>query len=292
MRVAIYGRPINTNQVELAESVIKVLTEAGSSVLIHEPYFHFLKTNLPQLRVHPVFLTHEDLKDQADFLFSIGGDGTLLDTIFLVKDAGIPVIGVNAGRLGFLSGITRDTLLQAVNSLVQGHYSLDARSLIRLESNHPLFERQNIALNEFTIHKKETSSMITIHTYLNGEYLNSYWADGIIISTPTGSTGYSLSCGGPIVVPQSENLVITPIAPHNLNVRPIIVSDKNVISLEVEGRSQHFMATLDSRSETIDSTYQVAIRKESYSVNLIRFSNENFLRTLRSKLNWGLDSRN
>ena len=167
-----------------------------------------------------------------------------------------------------------------------------ARSLIRLESNHPLFERQNIALNEFTIHKKETSSMITIHTYLNGEYLNSYWADGIIISTPTGSTGYSLSCGGPIVVPQSENLVITPIAPHNLNVRPIIVSDKNVISLEVEGRSQHFMATLDSRSETIDSTYQVAIRKESYSVNLIRFSNENFLRTLRSKLNWGLDSRN
>jgi len=292
MRVAIYGRPVNTNQVELAESVFKVLSEAGCSCLVHEPYFHFLKTNLKHLKEHEVFLTHEDLKDKADFLFSIGGDGTLLDTIFLVKDAGIPVVGVNAGRLGFLSGITRETMMEAVNSLKQGHFSLDARSLIRLESNHPLFERQNIALNEFTIHKKETSSMITIHTYLNGEYLNSYWADGIIISTPTGSTGYSLSCGGPIVVPQSENLVITPIAPHNLNVRPIIVSDKNVISLEVEGRSQHFMATLDSRSETIDSTYQVAIRKESYSINLIRFSNENFLRTLRSKLNWGLDSRN
>ena len=292
MRVAIYGRPFNANQVELAGAVFDVLEGAGCSCLVHEPYLRFLKGHLPALKSYPSFIGAEDLQGRVDFLFSIGGDGTLLDTIFLVKDAGIPVVGVNAGRLGFLSGITRDTLPTAVSSLRQGHFSLDARSLIRLESNKPLFENQNIALNEFTIHKKETSSMITIHTYLNGEYLNSYWADGIIISTPTGSTGYSLSCGGPIVVPQSDNLVITPIAPHNLNVRPIIVSDKNVISLEVEGRSQHFMATLDSRSATIDAGYQVAIRKESYSVNLIRFNNENFLRTLRNKLNWGLDSRN
>ena len=292
MRVAIYGRPFNANQVELAGAVFEVLDKSGCSCLVHEPYLRFLRSHLPALKQYPSFNTAEELNGRADFLFSIGGDGTLLDTIFLVKDAGIPVVGVNAGRLGFLSGITHESLPTAVDSLRQGHYSLDARSLIRLESNHPLFENQNIALNEFTIHKKETSSMITIHTYLNGEYLNSYWADGIIISTPTGSTGYSLSCGGPIVVPQSENLVITPIAPHNLNVRPIIVSDKNVISLEVEGRSQHFMATLDSRSATIDAGYQVAIRKESYAINLIRFNNENFLRTLRNKLNWGLDSRN
>ena len=292
MRVAIYGRPVNNSQLELAETVLKTLSDAGCPVLVHEPYLQFLREGLPSLKSSKTFLAHEDLKGQADFLFSIGGDGTLLDTVFLVKDAGIPVVGVNAGRLGFLSGITRETLVQAVGSLQQGHYSLDARSLIRLESNVPLFEGQNVALNEFTIHKMETSSMITIHTYLNGEYLNSYWADGIIISTPTGSTGYSLSCGGPIVVPQSENLIITPIAPHNLNVRPIIVSDKNVISLEVEGRSQHFMATLDSRSATIDAGFQIAIRKENYPMNLIRFSNENFLRTLRSKLNWGLDSRN
>jgi NAD+ kinase len=292
MRVAIYGRPVNNSQLELAETVLLELSAAGCPVLVHEPYLQFLREGLPSLKPCKTFLAHDDLKGQADFLFSIGGDGTLLDTVFLVKDDGIPVVGVNAGRLGFLSGITRETLVQAVSSLQQGHYSLDARSLIRLESNLPLFEGQNVALNEFTIHKMETSSMITIHTYLNGEYLNSYWADGIIISTPTGSTGYSLSCGGPIVVPQSENLIITPIAPHNLNVRPIIVSDKNVISLEVEGRSQHFMATLDSRSATIDAGFQIAIRKEVYAMNLIRFSNENFLRTLRSKLNWGLDSRN
>lgn len=292
MKVAIYGRPGNVSQVEIVESVFKALNEENSSCLVYEPYYRFLKTHLPSISDFPLFNRYEDLKGGADFLFSIGGDGTLLDTIFLVKDSGIPIVGVNAGRLGFLSGIATENLQQAVSSLKQGHFSLDPRTLIKLESNMPLFEEQNIALNEFTIHKKETSSMITIHTYLNGEYLNSYWADGIIISTPTGSTGYSMSCGGPIIVPQSESLVITPIAPHNLNVRPIVVSDKNVISLEVEGRSQHFMATLDSRSATIDSGFQLAVRKENYQVNLIRFSSQNFLKTLRGKLNWGLDSRN
>jgi NAD+ kinase len=209
-----------------------------------------------------------------------------------VKDSNIPIVGINAGRLGFLSSISPENLEIAVNSLAKGHYSLDARTLLRVEANHPFFQGENIALNEFTLHKKETSSMITIHTYLNGEYLNSYWADGIMISTPTGSTGYSLSCGGPIIVPQTETFVITPIAPHNLNVRPIVVSDKNVISLEVEGRSQHFMATLDSRSVTIDSGFQIAVRRENYTINLVRLSNENFLNTLRKKLNWGLDTRN
>ena len=194
--------------------------------------------------------------------------------------------------LDFLSSISKENLEQAVVSLKKGHFSLDARTMLRLESNHPLFEDENIALNDFTLHKMESSSMITIHAYLNGEYLNSYWADGIIVSTPTGSTGYSLSCGGPIIVPQSESFVITPIAPHNLNVRPIVVSDKNVISLEVEGRSQHYMATLDSRSATIEPGFQLALRKETYCINLIRLNNENFLNTLRSKLNWGLDKRN
>ena len=235
---------------------------------------------------------NEDLPGKTDFLFSIGGDGTLLDTILLVKDSNIPIAGINAGRLGFLSSIARENITFAVEALAKGHYSIEARTLLRVESNHPVFNGTNIALNDFTIHKMETSSMIKIHTYLNGEYLNSYWADGLIIATPTGSTGYSMSCGGPIIVPQSESFVITPIAPHNLNVRPIVVSDRNVISLEVEGRSQNYMATLDSRSYAIDSSFQLAIRKESYPINLVRLSNENFLGTLRSKLNWGLDSRN
>jgi NAD+ kinase len=292
MNIAIYGRPVNTNQVELALSVIDILKKSGYPVRIHLPYYEFLRMHLQSTFSADVFNSYEELKEGTDFLFSIGGDGTLLDTVFLVKDSNIPVVGINAGRLGFLSSISRENLEVAITSLAKGHYALDVRTLLRLESNHAIFEGENIALNEFTIHKKDTSSMITIHTYLNGEYLNSYWADGIMISTPTGSTGYSLSCGGPIIVPQSETFVITPIAPHNLNVRPIVVSDKNVISLEVEGRSQHFMATLDSRSVTIDSGFQLAVRKENYCINLVRLSTENFLNTLRKKLNWGLDTRN
>ena len=292
MNIAIYGRPINTNQVALTESVLNHLKKNDCNIRIHEPYLNFLESNLKTKLSSKTFISYDDIKNDTDFLISIGGDGTLLDTIFLVKDSNIPVVGINAGRLGFLSNISRENVETAIASLAKGHYSLDARTLLRLEANHPIFEGKNIALNEFTIHKKETSSMITIHTYLNGEYLNSYWADGIMISTPTGSTGYSLSCGGPIIVPQSETFVITPIAPHNLNVRPIVVSDKNVISLEVEGRSQHFMATLDSRSVTIDSGFQLAVRKENYTINLVRLNNEDFLNTLRKKLNWGLDTRN
>ena len=292
MTIAVYGRPVNSTQVSFAENVLKVLAASGCEVMIHEEYFNFLKDELKSLASIPMFQTSADLKGKADFLFSIGGDGTLLDTVLLVKDSGIPIAGVNAGRLGFLSSIAKENISIAVDALAKGHFSVDARTLLKVESNHPVFDGDNIALNDFTIHKKETSAMIKIHTYLNGEYLNSYWADGLIIATPTGSTGYSMSCGGPIIVPQSESFVITPIAPHNLNVRPIIVSDKNVISLEVEGRSQNFMATLDSRSATIDSSFQLAVRKESYCINLVRLSNENFLGTLRSKLNWGLDSRN
>ena len=292
MKIAIYGRPVNLQQIQLAESLFNLLLQNGVDVIVHEDYLKFLCQHLPGFKSYSTFSNHEELRASVDFLFSVGGDGTLLDTVCLVKDAGIPLVGINAGRLGFLSSVSRENLEFAVESILKGHFSLDERSLIRIDSNKPLFEGENIALNDFTIHKKETSSMITIHTYLNGDYLNSYWADGLLISTPTGSTGYSLSCGGPIIVPQSESFVITPIAPHNLNVRPIVVADKNVISLEVEGRSQHFMATLDSRSVTIDSSYQLAIRKENYSIKLVRLNNENFLKTLRNKLNWGLDTRN
>jgi NAD+ kinase len=291
MNIAVYGRPASGSQVSFAETVLNILKANKCNVVIHKPYYEFLQKEI-SIDKYSLFEKAEDIKGQTDFLFSIGGDGTLLDTILLVKDSGIPIVGVNAGRLGFLSSVAKENVPAAVEALLKGHFTKELRTLIRLESNHPLFEKDNIALNDFTLMKKETSSMITIHTYLNGEYLNSYWADGLIISTPTGSTGYSLSCGGPIVVPQSESFLITPISPHNLNVRPIVVSDKNVISLEVEGRGQYFMATLDSRSATIDNTFQLAIKKESYGINLVRLNNENFLSTLRNKLNWGLDKRN
>jgi len=292
MKVAIYAR---TSSVAIVPYVIQLLEElkrAGVAPLLYHPLLSFLKQNSGHTPEATTFSSHDELVGEVEFLFGLGGDGTLLDTVTLVRDHNIPVVGINTGRLGFLAGISKDQIASCVDCLVQGRYDLDKRSLIRLETPVPLFGQVNYALNEITIHKKDSSSMIIIHTYLNGEYLNSYWADGLIIATPTGSTGYSLSCGGPIIVPQSENFVITPIAPHNLNVRPIVVSDKYVISLEVEGRNPFFIASLDSRSVTIDSTVQLAARREDFSLDIVRLHNENFLGTLRTKLMWGLDVRN
>ncbi len=292
MKIAIYGRSGSTSVVPYVDLLIAELKKNGIEPLLYQPFYNYLKHNSTIALTKNTFTSHDELKGNVDFLFTLGGDGTMLDTISLVRDSGIPIVGINTGRLGFLATISKDDIAKCVETILQGRYDIDQRSLIRLETNTPIFGEVNYALNEITIHKKDSSTMIIIHTYLNGEYLNSYWADGIIISTPTGSTGYSLSCGGPIIVPQSENFVITPIAPHNLNVRPIVVSDKYVISLEVEGRSQYFLASLDSRSVTIDSSIQLAARKEDFMANIVRFHNENFLGTLRNKLMWGLDVRN
>lgn len=292
MKVAIYGRSGTLSALPYTEILLQELIKAGVEPVLYHPFFNYLKHHSSITLPSATFSTHDDLKGNVDFLFTLGGDGTLLDTVSLIRNSGIPIVGINTGRLGFLASISKDHVAECVASMVNGRFDLDKRSLIRLETSKSLFGEVNYALNEITIHKKDSSSMIIIHTYLNGEYLNSYWADGLIIATPTGSTGYSLSCGGPIMVPQSENFVITPIAPHNLNVRPIVVSDKYVISLEVEGRSQYFLASLDSRSVTIDSSIQLAARKEDFMANIVRLHNENFLGTLRNKLMWGLDVRN
>ena len=292
MKVAIYARQVEPKSLPYVETLFIELQKAECTTIIYQPFFNQVKNLIPSGFNYEIFSSGEEIRKEADFLFSIGGDGTILDTLTLIQDSGIPVLGINIGRLGFLSSISKEQIPDAIVNILKSNYSLDKRSLLRLESNSPLFGEVNYALNELTIHKKDSSSMIIINTFLNGEYLNSYWADGLIIATPTGSTGYSLSCGGPIIVPHSENFVLTPIAPHNLNVRPIIVSDKHVISLEVEGRSQYFLASLDSRSVTIDSHIQLAVRKEDFTMNLIRIGDENFLSTLRTKLKWGLDSRN
>lgn len=292
MNIAIYGRSGTASVAPYAEILISELQKSGCGITVYQPFLNFMRHHSKSGLNLPFFTTHDEIREGVDFLFSLGGDGTMLDTVSLVRDSGLPIVGINTGRLGFLAGIQKEDIAHCVECLLQGRYDLDPRSLIRLETSKSLFGEVNYALNEITIHKKDSSSMIIIHTYLNGEYLNSYWADGLIIATPTGSTGYSLSCGGPIIVPQSENFVITPIAPHNLNVRPIVVSDKYVISLEVEGRSQYFLASLDSRSVTIDSSIQLAARKEDFSARIVRLHNENFLGTLRNKLMWGLDVRN
>jgi NAD+ kinase len=238
------------------------------------------------------FNDSSDLTDAFDFLISLGGDGTLLDTVTLVRNKNIPVLGINFGRLGFLASIGSKELHMAVQSLVKRTIVIDKRSLIHLDASKPLFGDVPYGLNEFAIHKTDTSPMIKIHTYLNGEFLNTYWADGVIVATPTGSTGYSLSCNGPVVFPESSSFVITPVAPHNLNVRPIIVPDDNIISFEIEGRTDHFICALDSRKELVDKKVQLAVRRESFTLSLVRLNENNFLQTLRNKLSWGLDTRN
>ncbi len=292
MKVALYARLVTPAHFPFISQLFSELQKHNCKIFVYQPFFNQVKHLLDSIDQMVVYNSGSEIRGKVDFLFSVGGDGTILDTLTLVQDSGIPVLGINIGRLGFLSSVSTDEVAVAIESIALGRFALDKRSLLRLESNRSLFGEVNYALNELTIHKKDSSSMMIINTFLNGEYLNSYWADGLIIATPTGSTGYSLSCGGPIVVPYSGNLVITPIAPHNLNVRPIVVSDKNVISLEVEGRSQYFLASLDSRSVTIDSSISLAVRKEDFTMNLVRLDNENYLGTLRKKLNWGLDSRN
>lgn len=293
MNIAIYARSGSSDIIPFMKELIGQISETGGTYMVYHPFYNFLKQNSVPLppEIQP-FSTHEEIRDRVDYVFTLGGDGTLLETLTIVKDSGIPVLGINTGRLGFLASVSGDKLGEAIRAITNEQFSIEPRSLIRLETSRELFGDTNYALNEVTIHKKDSSSMIIIHTYLNGEYLNSYWADGLIIATPTGSTGYSLSCGGPIIVPHSDNFVITPIAPHNLNVRPIVVSDKYVISLQVAGRSQYFLASLDSRSVTIDSSIELAARKEDFAMNIIRLEDENFLGTIRNKLMWGLDVRN
>ena len=292
MVIALYGRLIQPIDVDFIKTLCNCLAEKKIEVWVHQPYLEELRKNVNATCKYKTYLTHDDIVGKVDYMISLGGDGTLLDTIGFIKNSNIPVLGINAGRLGFLANVNRSEVQQAVEAIASGAYTLDKRTLLQLDSNTNIFGGNNFALNEFTLHKKATSSMIVIHTYLNGEFLNSYWADGLIVSTPTGSTAYNLSCGGPIITPSSENFVITPVAPHNLNIRPLVIPDNSILSFEIEGRSDAFLCTLDSRQETIDTSVQMAIRKADYTLNLIRLHDSNFLQTIRTKLNWGIDQRN
>jgi NAD+ kinase len=293
MVVAIYSRGLDKEQDAPLELLLRELKQHKIKVLL------FTELSLKQSISHEVkqhiipFSTHEQLAHHSvDCLITIGGDGTLLDAVTLVRDSNIPILGINFGRLGFLASIGKDDIIMAVESLVNHTYVVDKRSLIHIDANIPLFGDTPFALNEFAIHKRDISSMIKINTYINGEFLNTYWADGLILSTPTGSTGYNLSCNGPILFPENSSFIITPVAPHNLNVRPIVISDNNIISFEVEGRNDQFICVLDARREIVDMNIQIAIKKEKFTISLIRLNENSFLSTLRSKLTWGMDKRN
>ncbi len=292
MKIAIYGRQFNSSVVPFLQHIFDCLAARQIETVIYDKFNQFIADKIKLNTAPDTFSSAEDLKGQVDMLFSLGGDGTMLDTVTLIRDSNIPVLGINFGRLGFLASINKDDIEAAIESLIQKNYTLDKRSLLNIESAFNPFGTDNFALNDITFHKRDTSAMIIIHAYLNNEFLNSYWADGLIVATPTGSTAYSLSCGGPIVFPNSGNIVVTPIAPHNLNVRPIVLSDHNELSFEIEGRSSKYRLSCDSRTEVVDTSVKTVIRKADFQINLVRLNNENYLSTLRNKLLWGIDTRN
>lgn len=289
MKIGIHGKEFNRKAAPIIQKIFEVLQD--EELFVSEPFAGCLKG--PAFRKYK-WETYEpgDAIKHCQLFLSIGGDGTLLESVSHIGIYEIPVLGINTGRLGFLATISPDEIENALAQVVDGNFKVDKRAVLRLESNRNIFGKQNFALNDFTIVKKDTSSMITIHTYIDGEFLNSYWADGIIVATPTGSTGYSLSCGGPLIFPRSGNFVITPVSPHTLTVRPIVVADTSKISFRIEGRSKKFLVSLDSSIATVDSTIELKVMKADFKVNLVQLEGQHYFKTLRQKLNWGLDFRN
>jgi len=292
MKIGIYGRDFNNTVLPYIQQVFDCLIQSKAEVYVYDKFYTFISDKLFLPQQFQTFSTQTDLKNTLNVLVSLGGDGTMLDTVTLVKNTGIPIIGINFGRLGFLASINKEGIQRAIDGILNNDFTLDVRSLLEVNSNQKLFGNFNFALNDFTIHKRDTSAMMLIHCYQDGEFLNSYWADGLIVATPTGSTAYSMSCGGPIVFPRSGNFVITPISPHNLNVRPVVLSDSSILTFEIEGRSAKYLVSCDSRTEVIDSTIKLQIKRASFNINLIRLNNESYLSTLRNKLLWGIDTRN
>jgi NAD+ kinase len=292
-RIAIFGKSFDNSIIPYIQEMFNAFNGYGWQCCVYEPYLTYLKARIALPEGITTFnrSQYNQLEGSAFFL-SIGGDGTFLETVTFASGAGIPVLGINTGRLGFLSNVASEEIPRALEALHFGHYRTEERALLEALTDDQLFGKWNFALNELTIHKKDSSSMITIHTYVDDHYLNSYWADGLIISTPTGSTAYSLSCGGPILVPQARNFIITPIAPHNLNVRPVVLPDDVTIRLQVEGRSENFLASLDSRSETIGSSQQIIVRRKTTGIHLVQLEHQNFFNTIRNKMMWGIDRRN
>ena len=291
MTIAILGSPYPDQFTKYIQHLIKKLQNEHVKIIVEEEFYTFLKCKIRFIYKVETFNSYNSLKDNADVLFSIGGDGTLLKAVTFVRESNIPIIGVNTGRLGFISSVSTGQIDDAVNDILKNNYNISERTLLELNTKNQLFKEKNFALNEVAISKKDTSSMVKIDAYVDDEFLNTYWADGLVVSTPTGSTGYSLSCGGPIIMPGTNNIIITPNAPHNLNVRPIVINDRSFIKLKVEDRDQLALVSLDSRSRAFDSDTELIIKKADFKIKLIQPQNNSFTSTIRNKLMWGLDKR-
>lgn len=293
MRVLVFGKQFKDKDLVFVQELFDTLVGEGVDISIYAQYLKDIREHVRLPAGADPFDSYDNFKSQRiDFVIVMGGDGTMLAAVTLVRDSGVPMLGINLGRMGFLATIDKLYIRASIQKLVANQFQVQERSMIYLESSPSIFGELPFALNDCTLLKRDTSSMITIHTFLNGDYLNSYWADGIIIATPTGSTGYSLSCGGPVIFPNSGNFIITPVAPHNLNVRPIVLSDESVISFEIEGRAENFICTLDSRFELVGAHHQIAVRKNDFGIKLVQLQDITFQNTIREKLGWGEDIRN
>ncbi|WP_353779739.1 NAD kinase [Winogradskyella sp. 3972H.M.0a.05] len=292
MKIAIFGQSYHNHTEDSVDILLDYLSNHTSKVFIEKEFYKTIKSksslSLNNLK------TFTALDNTYDLMVSIGGDGTILRAITRVEDLSIPIVGINTGRLGFLATIQPDFITQAFDDILSGNYKISERTLLCVETNpeNSSLKEMNYALNEIAVSRKNTTSMITVDTHLNGEFLASYWSDGLIISTPTGSTGYSLSCGGPIITPEANNLVLTPIAPHNLNVRPLVIPDNTEIQLKVDGREDHYLISLDSRIATLPNSAIVTIKKAPFKIKMVELIDESFIDTLRKKMLWGEDRRN
>jgi NAD+ kinase len=290
-RIGIHGKDFQNKSSRFIEKLLDYLKKNQAEIWVSSKFLkQFKSSRIADYKLKS--FEEGDNLHSLDFFLSLGGDGTLLESITYIGKTEIPILGINTGRLGFLATISRDDVEESLEALFKGNYTIDSRSVLKLISTPKLFGNLNFALNDFTIMKKDTSTMITVHVHVDGELLNSYWSDGIIVSTPTGSTGYSLSCGGPLVHPKSESFVITAVSPHNLGTRPIVLADDSEITFHIEGRSKKHLISLDSRFETVDESVKLKIKKEKFRVKLIQLSSQKYFNTLRQKLNWGLDIRN
>jgi NAD+ kinase len=293
MKIAFYGQTINPDFVEELLQLFNLLRTKQVECYVYRPFFEYMQQDCGILPgISGLFENSNDLPNDVSYMFSLGGDGTFLKSFLLAKKGSIPLVGINTGRLGFLSDISREEIESAIDDIIEGNILIDERTALELEIVSEKQTELQYALNEITVTKLDSSSMINIHTYINDEFLNTYWADGLIVATPTGSTAYTLSVGGPILTPDSENIVISPIAPHNLTVRPVVVPDNHSITLHVEGRGLHYLASIDSKSEPIYFTEYLKIRKAPFKVKTIRLKGHSFFSTLRNKLMWGADKRN
>ncbi|MEN9487822.1 MAG: inorganic polyphosphate kinase [Bacteroidota bacterium] len=294
MKIALFGQFYQNSTSPIIERLFAFLNQNNVQIVIENAFCSILIENKLIVNTYQKFSTHKDLDKSFDMLISVGGDGTFLRAATLVRNSGIPILGINAGRLGFLATVQQENIETFLQLVLEKKYTLSKRTLLSLKCSDKIAAIQNLnfAMNEITVSRKETTSMITIETYLNNEYLNSYWADGLIISTPTGSTGYSMSCGGPILTPEANCLVITPVAPHNLNARPLVIPDNTEIRLKVSGREENYLVSLDSRMTSVKNEAVLTIKKTPFKINMVEIPEETFLKTLRNKLLWGEDKRN